>query len=236
MQKVGPQGVNVKGVSDHIAAGGVRSEPLSAEQGNAMVRDPAAHFDQYRPSTAWGAAQAGVWGAGTGVVLGAGVPIASALWAKKRVDQEDIAAAKKGAMWGAVTGGLGCAASVVSGSTIVGSAAAGAVGMWGAVRRSKDRAEAVREVMVSSASVVAGVGAAALAAPVLGTVGAIVAAPVAATYAGSYARAAAGGGAASWGVWGLRQRLQGTGELLEPWLSAWPARLGAGPTWPVPKL
>ncbi len=160
--------MNVKGVSDRVSAGGVRSEPLSTEQANAMTRDPAAHFDQYRPSVMGEAAKAGLRGAATGAVLGAGLTIASALWDKRRLDKEDVAAAVKNAGQGAVTGGVASSLSVACRSTVAGSVAAGAVGVWGAVKGSKDQADAVTEALVSSAGMVVHAQTVVLCAPVLG--------------------------------------------------------------------
>ncbi len=136
MQKVGPKGVNIKGVSDHIAAGGVRSEPITAEQGNAMVRDPAAHFDQYRPSTVSGAVKAGAVGAGMGAVVGAVVTLASALWTKGRVDKKDAVNAANNAAVGAVTTGLANSVSFLAGSSVAGMAVTTALAVGHAVRRS----------------------------------------------------------------------------------------------------
>ncbi len=208
MQKVGPQDVPVDGVSDHISVGGVNSEPLSIKQGNAMVRDPAAHLMQYVPSRAWCVAQAAMWGATTGAMLGTAVALVPAWWDRERWGKQLAAQVAHNAWWGALTGGVASAVSVVSGSTVAGSVAAGAVGVWEAVRGAQDRTEAVREAVVLSTSFAAGLGAATLCTTVLGPA-AFLAGPAAAWYASDYVRCTVKGHNPSLyqlAAWGLRAR------------------------------
>ncbi len=194
MQKVGLKGVTIEGVADHISAGGVRSEPLSAEQGNKLVQNPAAHFDQYRPSVAKLAARAGAWGAGTGAVLGAGMALGSSFWTKGRCDEEDVAGVVEGAVWGVATGALAGFVSVLARSTAAGSAAAGVLGVWGAARECTDEREAVHKAVVSFASIAGGVCAASLCVRSLSPAAAAVVGPLAALCVSGWVLRGVGGG------------------------------------------
>lgn len=155
MQKVGPKGVNVDGVSDRVSARGIHSEPISLEEGNAMVRDPAAHFNQYRPNVVSGAVKAGAVGAGMGAVVGAVVTLASALWTKGRIDKKDAVDATKNAVKCGAVGGLASSVSFLVGSSMAGTAVTTVLTVRDAVVRSKDRSEAVREAVVGAGTIAA---------------------------------------------------------------------------------
>lgn len=200
MQKVGPGGVLLEGVSDRISAGRVASEPLSIRHGNQLVRDPAAHFDQYRPSVAKLAVRAGAWGAGAGALLGAGVALGSSFWTKGQCDEGDVAGVVAGAVWGVATGALTGFISVLARSTVAGSAAAGAVGVWGAVEGCTDERVAVQKAAASFASIAGGVCAGSLCARCLSPAAAAVAAPLAALCVSGWVLRGVGGGDAGTGA------------------------------------
>ncbi|GLI59882.1 hypothetical protein VaNZ11_001797 [Volvox africanus] len=172
MQKIVPADRPVPGASPQLTGpGGVRSVPLSLEQGDRLALQPTQHFAALRPNAITQMLRNCALGAAAGIAVGAAaaavlrtVTVTALERLDKDIDKPHVGSAAaatcciaESAMLGAAAGALGAAASTLTSSAMLGAVSAGTLGTLYSVWTCNGSPGArVKEAVVGAAGVAGG--------------------------------------------------------------------------------